>query len=49
MTHTGRVQLKVVDNFFLNPLPPKIAPKVLKSIFDIVMVSKKNKLSTTKI
>ena len=41
ITYTGRVHLKVVDNFFLNPLPPKIAPKVSKSIFDIVVVSKK--------
>ena len=28
---------EVVGNFFLNPLPPK----VVKSIFDIVVVSKK--------
>ena len=27
--------------FFPNPLPPKIAHKVLKSVFDIVMVWKK--------
>ena len=41
ITYTGRVHLKVGDNFFPNPLPPKIAPKVLKSVFDIVMVWKK--------
>ena len=33
--------MKVVDNFFPHPLPPKIAPKELKSIFDTVPVKKK--------
>ena len=35
---TWRVHLKAGDNFFPHPLPSKIAPKALKSVFDIVMV-----------
>ena len=41
ITYTGSFHLKAGDNFFPHPLLPKIAPKVLKSIFDIFMVWKK--------